>query len=133
MVANGRADVFFGLITIHGLLELTCVFIAAGVGLRIGWSWIAPGPLRTRTQAFATTGRSAMVVALGLAVPLFVSGLVEAFVTPTPLPLAFRLALGASVWIAFLTYVFVFGARARALGQTGDVSSADRETFAPTV
>src|SRR4029453_13618698 len=47
---NGRADVFFGLITIHGLLELTCVFIAAGVGLRVGWAWIAPGPWRTRAQ-----------------------------------------------------------------------------------
>ena len=32
MIGNGRADVFFGLITVHGLLELTCVFIAGGVG-----------------------------------------------------------------------------------------------------
>ncbi len=133
MVAAGRADVFFGLIMIHGMLELTCVFIAAGVGLRIGWAWIAPGPLRTRAQAFATTGRSAMVVALGLVVPLFLSGLVEAFVTPTPLPVPVKLAIGALVWVAFLAYVCGYGARARSLGQTGDVASSDRETFAPTV
>ena len=57
MVAYGRADVFFGLITPHGLLELTCVYVAAGVGLRIGWSWIAPGPTRTRSQALAETVR----------------------------------------------------------------------------
>src|SRR5690606_5860502 len=38
MIAYDRAEVFFGLILIHGLLELTAVFVAAGVGLRIGWS-----------------------------------------------------------------------------------------------
>ena len=34
---------FFGLILPHGLLELTAVFVAAGVGLRVFWSWVAPG------------------------------------------------------------------------------------------
>jgi uncharacterized membrane protein SpoIIM required for sporulation len=133
MVGNGRADVFFGLITVHGLLELTCIFIAAGVGLRVGWSWIAPGPLRTRTQALAETGRSAMVVALGLTVPLFVSGLVEALVTPAPVPIAFRLFIGASVWLAFLAYVVLLGVRAIVTRQTADVESHEREALAPTV
>lgn len=133
MVGNGRSDVFFGLITIHGLLELTCIFIAAGVGLRIGWSWIAPGPLRTRARAVGEAGRSGMVVALGLAVPLLVSGLVEAFVTPAPVPIPMRLALGAMIWLAFLGYVTVFGARAVQSGQTGDVARHEREAVAPTV
>ncbi len=133
MVGNGRSDVFFGLIAIHGLLELTCVFIAAGVGLRVGWSWIAPGPLRTRTQALAQTGRSGMVVALGLAVPLFVSGLVEAFVTPLPIPIPFKLVVGVLVWLAFLTYIIWFGAMAASVGQTGDVEIHEREALAPTV
>jgi uncharacterized membrane protein SpoIIM required for sporulation len=133
MVSHGRADVFFGLLTVHGLLELTCVFIAGGLGLRIGWSWIAPGPLRTRTQALAETGRSAIVVALGLAVPLFVSGLVEAFVTPSPLIPEVKLALGAVVWLAFLLYVFVLGGRAVSAGESSDVASFEREALAPTV
>lgn len=132
MVGHGRADVFFGLITIHGLLELTCVFIAGGVGLRIGWSWIVPGPRRTRTQACAQTGRSAMVVALGLVVPLFVSGLVEAFVTPLALPIGLRLAVGATVWLAFLGYVIGFGGRARWRGETADVAVHERGATAPT-
>jgi uncharacterized membrane protein SpoIIM required for sporulation len=133
MVGNGRSDVFFGLIAIHGLLELTCVFVAAGVGLRIGWSWIAPGPLRTRTQALAETGRSGIVVALGLVVPLFVSGLVEAFVTPLAIPIPIKLGVGVIVWLAFLAYVIVFGARAAQQGQTGDVEVHEREATAPTV
>ena len=133
MVGNGRSDVFFGLITVHGLLELTCVFIAAGVGLRIGWAWIAPGPLRTRTQALAETGRSGMVVALGLAAPLFISGLVEAFITPAPIPVPMKLAIGALVWLAFLAYVVIAGAYAAQRGKTADVEAHEREAIAPTV
>jgi uncharacterized membrane protein SpoIIM required for sporulation len=133
MVGHGRSDVFFGLIAIHGMLELTCVFIAAGVGLRIGWSWIAPGPLRTRTQAFAETGRSGMVVALGLVVPLFFSGLVEAFVTPLPLPIPLKLVVGLLVWATFMAYVIGFGLRASQQGQTADVAAHEREALAPVV
>jgi uncharacterized membrane protein SpoIIM required for sporulation len=133
MVANGRADVFFGLILVHGLLELTCIFIAAGVGMRIGWAWIAPGPLRTRTQAVAEAGRSGMVVALGLVVPLLVSGGVEAFVTPMPLPAVIKVGFGALVWLVFLGYVVILGTMAARRAETGDVAASERETFAPSV
>lgn len=133
MVGYGGTDTFFGLITVHGLLELTCVFVAGGVGLRVGWAWIAPGPLRTRTQALAETGRQATVVAIGLAVPLFVSGLVEAFVTPSALPTAARLMVGAGDWLVFLGYVFVLGGAAVRRGESGDVAAYEREALAPTV
>jgi len=43
MWTYGRAEVFFGLLLTHGLLELTCVFVGAGAGLRLAWAWIAPG------------------------------------------------------------------------------------------
>ncbi len=112
MIGNGHSGEFFGLILPHGLLELTAVYVAAWVGLRIGWAWIAPGPTRTRGQAVAQTARSAMLVALGLVGVLAVSGLIEAFVTPSRLPTGVRILLGALVWLAFLLYIFVLGARA---------------------
>lgn len=112
MVAGGRADVFFGYLAPHGLLELTAVFIAAGVGLRIGWAWIAPGPGTTRGQALTRAARAGMLVALGLVGVLAVSGLLEAFVTPSGLPTALRVGIGVVVWLAFLAYVVVFGRRA---------------------
>ena len=133
MVEYGRADVFFGLITVHGLLELTCVFIAGAAGLRVGWSWIAPGPVLTRAQSLAQAGRQATVVALGLAVALLVSGLVEAFVTPAPIPIALRLVIGATVWLGFIVYVVVQGRAALRAGDTGDVAAYEREAIAPTV
>lgn len=109
MVTHGRADVFFGLIAPHGLLELTCIFIGAGVGLRMAWAWIAPGPVLTRGQALTAAARDGITAAIGLVVVLAVSGLLEAFVTPAPLPIAVRIAVGASVWMAFLVYIAVLG------------------------
>ena len=133
MVDNDRPGVFFGLITVHGLLELTCIFIAGGVGLRTAWAGIAPGPFLTRTQSLAQAGRQAMVVALGLGVTLGVSGLIEAFVTPAPIPIFLRLTIGASVWLAFLAYVIGLGWTALRAGDTGDVAPYEREAVAPTV
>jgi uncharacterized membrane protein SpoIIM required for sporulation len=121
MVQAGRADIFYGLILPHGLLELTIIFVAAGAGLRLGWSWIAPGR-RTRSEALGTEGRAVGALALGLAVWLLVSGLVEGFVTPSTLPAWARLAIGATVWLGFLGYVFTFGRRAAQAGETGDVA-----------
>lgn len=132
MVGHGRADVFFGLLLPHGLLELTILFIGAGVGLRVGWSWIAPGQFRTRGRALAETGRSAMVVALGLACGLFVSGLLEAFVTPSGWPTVIRLGLGVVVWGGFLTYTLGLGARAARAGESADVDAAMRPVEVPT-
>ena len=132
MIGNGRADVFFGLVLIHGMLELTCIFVAAGVGLRIGWAWIAPGPTRTRGQALSEAARSGMVVALGLAAVLLVSGLIEAFVTPY-FPTLPGLAIGGLAWLAFLAYVVILGRSAVAAGEVGDLPDDEREARAPAV
>jgi uncharacterized membrane protein SpoIIM required for sporulation len=133
MVAAGRADVFFGLIAPHGLLELTAVFVAAGVGLRIGWAWIAPGPVLTRGQALARTARSGMVVALGLVAVLAVSGGIEAFVTPSGLPVVFRVGVGVLAWLGFLGYALVLGRRAALAGADADVEAALRDAAVPAV
>jgi uncharacterized membrane protein SpoIIM required for sporulation len=122
MSAAGRLDIFFGLITPHGLLELTVVFVAAGTGLRLGWTVLNPGP-RTRAVALATEGRATAAMALGLACVLLVSGVIEAFVTPSGLPTWARIGIGALAEIAFLTYVFVLGRRAARAGVTGDVDA----------
>jgi uncharacterized membrane protein SpoIIM required for sporulation len=131
MAAGGRLDLFFGLILPHGLLELTCVFVAAGAGLRLGWCWVDPGP-RTRSQALAEEGRAAGALVLGLAVTLFVSGVVEAFVTPSGLPTWARVGVGAVVWLAFLAYVVVLGGRAVRAGETGDVRGSAAADRVPT-
>jgi uncharacterized membrane protein SpoIIM required for sporulation len=123
MFGHGRGAEFFGLILPHGLLELTAVFLAAGAGLRLGWTIIDPGP-RPRTRALAEEGRVAVGVALGLIVVLLVSGVIEAFVTPSPLPTWARIGIGIAAEAAFLSYVVVFGRRAAARDLAADISEA---------
>ncbi|GAA1685988.1 stage II sporulation protein M [Fodinicola feengrottensis] len=131
MIANHRADIFFGLILPHGLLELTAVFVAAGVGMRIGWAWVAPGRLRTRAQAVATEARAGVTAAIGLAGVLAVSGAIEGFVTPSPLPTFARIAIGVLAFGSFLFYVIFFGRRAAGTGETGDLRVGEREDYVP--
>ena len=95
-------------------------YFAAGTGLRIGWTVIDPGP-RKRADALAAEGRPAFAVALGLVGVLLVSGVIEAFVTPSPLPTWARISIGAIVEVAFLAYIFGLGRRAARAGETGDV------------
>lgn len=130
MAAAGRLDVFLGLILPHGLLELTAVFVAAGVGLRLGWTVIDPGR-RPRRIALAEEGRAAIGMAIGLAAVLFVSGVIEGFVTPSGLPTWARIAIGVIAWAAFLAYVFIVGKRAFLAGEAGDIDRYDRSDEAP--
>ncbi|MFC4058057.1 stage II sporulation protein M [Planomonospora corallina] len=123
MAAAGKSDVFFGLITPHGLLELTAVFLAAGAGMKLGWTAIDPGP-RPRGQALAEQGRAIVSVALGLVAVLLLSGLIEALVTPSPLPTWARIGIGVLAEAAFLAYVVYFGRRAVRQGESGDVERA---------
>jgi uncharacterized membrane protein SpoIIM required for sporulation len=123
MIRHDRAGLFFGLILPHGLLELTAVFVAAGTGLRLFWAWVAPGDL-TRAQSVAHEGRSAGGIVMGLAVVLLVSGIIEAFVTPSGLPTWARVGIGVAAELAFLVYVFVPGRRAARAGWTGDLDTS---------
>jgi uncharacterized membrane protein SpoIIM required for sporulation len=118
-----KADVFLGLLAPHGLLELTAVFLAGAAGMRLGWSVVAPGN-RPRGQVLAEQGRAVVAVAVGLIAVLLVSGLIEALVTPSPLPTLVRIGIGVAAEIAFLAYIFHFGRKAARAGETGDVDDA---------
>ncbi|MFF0810847.1 stage II sporulation protein M [Streptomyces albogriseolus] len=131
MSSAGRLDTFLGLVLPHGLLELTAVFVAAGTGLRLGWTVIDPGP-RTRRTALAEEGRAALAMAIGLALVLFVSGAIEGFVTPSGLPTWARMTIGVVAELAFLAYVYVLGGRAARAGATGDLEASERSADVPT-
>ena len=130
IIGAGRGDVMLGLLLPHGLLELTAVFVAAGTGLRLGWTVIDPGR-RSRGAALAEQGRSVVVMALGLACVLAVSGVIEAFVTPSGWPTWVRVGIGVLVEVLFLVYVFTLGRRAAREGETGDVADRDAGDFLP--
>ena len=84
---------------------------------------------RPRGRALAEEGRQTVTVAIGMIVVLAVSGAIEAFVTPSPLPTWARILIGAIAEAAFLSYVLVLGRRAVRAGQSADIEEAP--DFAP--
>lgn len=120
MAAHDRADVFFLYIAPHGQLELYSIFVAGAAGLMIFWAWIAPGH-RTRVQALAEDGRALITVAIGLAIALFVSGIIEGFVTRQDWPWVIKIGIGTVALVGFLSYQWVVGGRAFRAGETGDL------------
>ena len=98
--------------------------------MRLGWSVISPGD-RPRGQVLAEQGRGVVSVAVGLVGVLLVSGLIEALVTPSPLPTFVRVGIGVIAEVAFLSYIVYFGRRAVKAGETGDID--DAPDVVPTV
>ena len=89
------------LILAHGVLELSCIVVAAAAGMRIGWALVDPG-VRSRRDALRDEARTAITIVLGTAPWLVVAGLVEGYVSPSGLggaPVAvIGLGLGALYW-----------------------------------
>ena len=131
MVAAHKTGLFFGLILPHGLLELTTIWVSAGLGLKLGWSAIDPGR-RTRSEALAQEGRALITGALGTTLLLLISGLIEAFVTPSGLPTWARIGIGATAELGFLFLVFGLGRRAFRAGVTGDLDRSRAGDTLPT-
>ncbi|GAA3735752.1 stage II sporulation protein M [Leifsonia bigeumensis] len=120
MGAHDRLDVFFLYIAPHGQLELYSIFVAGAAGIMIFWAWIAPGA-RTRAQALAEDGRALITVAIGLTISLFVSGVIEGFVTRQDWPWVVKIGIGTVALAAFLVYQWVLGRHAFRAGETGDL------------
>ena len=127
MARHGETDTFFNYILPHGYMELTAIFIAGAAGLYIFWSWVAPGR-HTRLFSLARAGRMLITVAIGLVVVLFVSGLVEGFVTPAEIPDVLRHGIGLLVLAAYWCYTWSLGARAARMNLDADVGQYDGGT-----
>jgi uncharacterized membrane protein SpoIIM required for sporulation len=104
--AAGKAGIFWPLILPHGLLELTAICIAAGAGLRMGWSLIEPGD-RTRGQSLVAEACDAVFVMVGVVPAFGVAALIEGFVTPSGINHAVSITLGVVVAAAYVVMVFV--------------------------
>ena len=92
----------------HGVIELSCIFIAGGAGMMIGYAIINPGNL-TRAQALKKTGMEAARIVIGCALLLVVAGLIEGFISPSGIHPAFKVATGIATGIAMYSYLFLVG------------------------
>jgi uncharacterized membrane protein SpoIIM required for sporulation len=106
----------------HGVIELSCIFIAGGAGLLIGSALIMPGDL-SRADALKTRGKDAVRLMLGVAVLLVVAGIIEGFVSPAPINPGIKFAIGGITGVALYSYLLFAG---RASSEKYEVSTTAR-------
>ena len=128
MADHDMLGVFLSLISPHGLLELTCIFIAGAAGLKLFWTMLVPGP-RRRAAALAAEGRALITVAVGLTAALAIAGLIEAFVTPAPIAWPVKITIGAGALALLWAYTLILGRSAVAVGATGDLEDDDEAGY----
>ena len=100
----GKGGAFWAVILPHGPLELTAICIAAGAGLRMGWSIVDPGDLR-RSAALAQAARGAVIVVIGVIPAFVVAACIEGFITGTALPDVLEIGTGVVVTVAYVAFL----------------------------
>ena len=93
----------------HGVIELTAICIAGGAGLWLGSAMLLPGR-RTRREVLVTRGREAVSLIGGTALMLVCAGMIEGFISPSPLPREVKLSAAALFALALACY-FAFAGR----------------------
>ena len=107
-IGNGNGLAFAEFVTAHGIIELTCIAVAAAAGLRVGYAIVAPGP-RTRSRALVEEARAAVAIVLGTVPWLILAGFIEGFVTRAGFGLIPGIVLGVGVGALYWTLVIVRG------------------------
>jgi uncharacterized membrane protein SpoIIM required for sporulation len=92
----------------HGVIELTCIFIAGGAGLLIGSALLVPGDL-SRSDALKSRGQEAGRLMMGVAVLLVVAGIIEGFISPAPIPAAIKFSVAGITGLALYSYLLLAG------------------------
>jgi uncharacterized membrane protein SpoIIM required for sporulation len=108
-IGSGNGHRFVELVVAHGVLELSCIAVAAMAGLRIAWAIIDPGR-RRRGVAVREEARAAVEIAFGTAACLVIAGFVEGFVTPAGLGLVVNAVIGVALGATYWVLVFIRGA-----------------------
>jgi uncharacterized membrane protein SpoIIM required for sporulation len=102
---SGMSLQFWSFVAPHGVLELPAIFIAGGAGFRIAQGLLFPG-LLPRRDSLARAGAEAVQLVLGTVPILMVAGVMEAFVSPTGLPIALKFSMAAALFVLLGTYLF---------------------------
>src|SRR5439155_20820616 len=92
----------------HGVIELSCIFIAGGAGLLIGSAMIMPGDL-SRADALKTRGMEAVRLMLGVAILLVIAGIIEGFISPAPINPRIKFIIAGVTGMALYSYLLLGG------------------------
>src|SRR5438270_6345039 len=96
----------------HGPLELSCIVLSGGAGLRLAWALLRPCD-RSPADALRLAGAQAIRVMLLIIPALGVAGLLEGFLSPSGAPLALKITVGVIAGLALWSYIFLVGRPSR--------------------
>ncbi|MGQ9760986.1 MAG: stage II sporulation protein M [Thermogutta sp.] len=96
MSQTGQAENFFQFVTGHGPFELTGICLAAGCGMRLGFSLLETGNL-TRLASFRRAARQVAPVLLVACLFFVLAAVIEGLVSPSATPLEIK------QWIAMVS------------------------------
>ena len=96
----------------HGPLEISCIVLSGGAGLRLAWALLRPGD-RSRRDALRLAGAQAIRVMLLIIPALGVAGILEAFLSPSDALIALKVTVGVVVGLALWSYIFLVGRPSR--------------------
>lgn len=112
IVHLGYQETFFPFVAGHGAFELTAIVLFGIAGLRLGWSFIAPGRLR-RGDAFRLAGQEVLPLVAGSFVFLVIAAVLEAFWSSQHLPAEIKYGVAAGLWLFVLAFLSLGGRRGR--------------------
>ena len=101
-------DHFFEFVTAHGPFELTAIVLAAGAGLRLGLAWIWTRGY-SRMESLTNTIRVAMPVMASSMILFFLAAIIEAFISPSPLPYFIKGTIAVVSSTILVVYFVVLG------------------------
>jgi len=107
----------------HGVIELSVIFLAGGVGLMMGNALLRPGQ-RSRTEALSLVAPQAGKLVIGGAVLLVIAGTIEGFFSPAySIPPPYHYLFGLFTGIVLYSYL-LFAGRERKAKELVDANSA---------
>ena len=92
----------------HGVIELSCIFIAGGAGLLIGSAIVLPGNL-SRADALRQRGMEAIRLIGGCVPLLVIAGTIEGFISPAAIDPGFKFGVATLTGIALFLYLLIAG------------------------
>jgi len=107
---QGQSRALWGWVMPHGGTEILAIIIAGASGFLIAKGLLSPGQLKRSASLRLGAGR-ALVLELGCMAMLVVAGLIEGFVSPSALGIAWRMAFAAAVIALWVCFFLVAGRR----------------------
>lgn len=108
MYRAGGSENFYQFVTAHGPMELTAIVLMAAAGMKLGFSLIDTRGLSRRASLAQATRLVLPTVCMAILMFL-VAAAIEGFISLSPIPYAFKAAVGATSTALLLFYFVLLG------------------------